>query len=240
MPISPLIEKLSRRDDLTGREKRTLGDILQPPVVVGSGRDIAAQHSSPTFSTLILDGFAARYVVLANGARQITELNIAGDFVDLHSLIMSPMDHGVVALTDCTVARCPHERLRRLTETEPHLTRLLWMDTLIDAAVHRQWIAALGRRTALARLAHLVCELYLRLATVHRASACRLELPLSQAVLADVLGLSEVHVNRSIGQLRSLGLVSWTGRLVEICDWEALAKQAEFDPTYLRLRKSPV
>lgn len=97
----------------------------------------------------------------------------------------------------CIVARSPHEGLRRLTETEPHLTRLLWMDTLIDAAVLRQWIAGLGRRTAVARLDHLLCELYLRLETVHRAGRWKMALPLRQAVLADVLGLSSVHVNRS-------------------------------------------
>ncbi|MGE6939721.1 Crp/Fnr family transcriptional regulator [Brevundimonas sp. NPDC028983] len=205
-----------------------------------AGRDIVSQHSSPGFSTLVLDGFAARYVMLTNGARQITELNVPGDFVDLHSLIMSPMDHGVVALTRCTVAQSPHDGLRRLTENEPHLTRLLWLDTLIDAAVHRQWIAGLGRRTAVARLAHLLCELYLRLEIVHRAGNGRMELPLSQAVLADVLGLSDVHVNRSIAQLRSAGLIRWAGRVVEIGDWDALVRQAEFDPAYLRLTRALV
>ncbi|HAL07576.1 MAG TPA: Crp/Fnr family transcriptional regulator, partial [Brevundimonas sp.] len=185
--ISPLIQKLLRRDELSVREKAVLGELLQPPIVIPAGSDIVRQHSSPQYSTLILDGFAARYVMLMNGSRQITELNVPGDFVDLHSLMMSPMDHGVVALTTCTVARSPHEGLRRLTETEPHLTRLLWMDTLIDAAVHRQWIAGLGRRTAVARLAHLLCELYLRLEIVHRAGRGRMELPLSQAVLADAL-----------------------------------------------------
>ena len=175
-----------------------------------------------------------------NGARQITELNVPGDFVDLHSLMMNPMDHGVVALTACTVARSPHEGLRRLTETEPHVTRLLWMDTLIDAAVHRQWIAGLGRRTAMGRLSHLVCELYVRLKTVHRAGGCRMELPLSQAVLADILGLSDVHVNRSIAQLRVANLVKWTGRVIEIRDWDGLVRQAEFDPTYLRLTRASV
>ncbi len=222
------------------REKAVLGELLQPPIVIPAGSDIVRQHSSPQYSTLILDGFAARYVMLMNGSRQITELNVPGDFVDLHSLMMNPMDHGVVALTTCTVARSPHEGLRRLTETEPHLTRLLWMDTLIDAAVHRQWIAGLGRRTAVARLAHLLCELYLRLEIVHRAGRGRMELPLSQAVLADVLGLSEVHVNRSIAQLRSAELVKWTGRAIEICDWDDLVRQAEFDPTYLRLTRAPV
>ena len=238
--ISPLIQKLSRRDELTAAETRVLEELLQPPIVIPAGTDIVSQHSTPGFSTLVLDGFAGRYVMLTNGSRQITQLNAPGDFVDLHSLMMSPMDHGVVALTRCTVARSPHEGLRRLTESEPHLTRLLWLDTLIDAAVHRQWIAGLGRRTAVARLAHLLCELYLRLEIVHRAGSCKMELPVSQAVLADILGLSEVHVNRSIAQLRTAELVKWKGRAIEICDWDGLVRQAEFDATYLRLTRAPV
>lgn len=236
----PLVEKLSRRNQLSDEEKAVLGGILAPPTMVKGGDDIVRQHASPQHSTLLLDGFAARYVVLMDGARQITELNVPGDFVDLHSLLMSPMDHGVAALTDCTVAYCPHEALREVTETQPHLTRLLWMDTLIDAAVHRQWLAGLGRRAATGRLAHLLCELYLRLEVVHRAGGGTMTLPLSQATLADVLGLSTVHVNRCVAQLREEGLINWSGRSVRFLDWDRLVHLAEFDPTYLRLSREPV
>lgn len=235
----PLVEKLSRRDSLSEDEKAVLAGILDPPTIVRAGDDIVSQYATPNHSTLLLDGFAARYVVLMDGARQITELNVPGDFVDLHSLLMSPMDHGVAALTECTVAYCPHEVLRRVTETHAHLTRLLWMDTLIDAAVHRQWLAGLGRRPALGRLAHLLCELYLRLAVVHRAGEHRMDLPLSQAVLADVLGLSAVHVNRSIAQLRTGGFIEWNGRSIRFLNWDRLVHLAEFDPTYLRLSRDP-
>lgn len=150
------------------------------------------------------------------------------------------MDHGVSALTDCIVAYCPHVALRQVTETHAHLTRLLWLDTLIDAAVHRQWLAGLGRRPAVSRLAHLLCELYLRLEVVHRAGARRMDLPLSQSVLADVLGLSAVHVNRCVSQLRNDGLLEWCGKSVRLLDWDGLVHLAEFDPTYLRLVQDPV
>ena len=153
---------------------------------------------------------------------------------------MKQMDHGVVALTDCVIAQAPHAALRRLTEEHPHLTRLLWLDTVIDAAIHRQWIACMGRRTALAHLAHLVCELYKRLEVVRLAADCTFELPLSQAVLADVLGLSTVHVNRLIAELRSGGVLTWAQGRVEILDWDKLAELAEFDPAFLRLRSEPV
>ncbi|MEN5168584.1 Crp/Fnr family transcriptional regulator [Brevundimonas pondensis] len=238
--ISPLIDKLSRRDFISDEEKAVLADVVAPPVTLKAGDNIVEQYDRPSRSTLLLEGFAARNVVLMNGARQITELNVPGDFVDLHSLLMSPMDHGVVCLTDCKVGYCPHEALRFISQTQPHLTRLLWLETLIDAAVHRQWLAGLGRRTAFGRLAHFLCEVYLRLASVERAQGHRMELPLSQAILADVLGLSAVHVNRSVAQLRADGLVEWSGRNIRILDWNRLVRVAEFDPTYLRLGRDPV
>ena len=238
--ISPLIDKLSRRDFISDEEKAVLADVVAPPVTLKAGDNIVEQYDRPSHSTLLLEGFAARYVVLMNGARQITELNVPGDFVDLHSLLMSPMDHGVVCLTDCKVGYCPHEALRFISQTQPHLTRLLWLETLIDAAVHRQWLAGLGRRTAFARFAHFLCEVYLRLASVERAEGHRMVLPLSQAILADVLGLSAVHVNRSVAQLRADGLVEWRGRNIRILDWDRLVRVAEFDPTYLRLGRDPV
>lgn len=238
--MSALIEKLERRDRLSDAEKAALSDLLEPPRIVKAQADIVSEDSRPHHSTLLIDGFAGRYVTLADGRRQITEISVPGDFVDLHSLLMKQMDHGVVALTDVTVCNAPHSRLRTITENHPHLTRVLWLDTIIDAAVHRQWIAAMGRRTGLAQLAHLLAELYLRLEVVGRARGHAFDLPLSQAVLGDALGLSAVHVSRLVGDLRESGLVQWTPPSVRILDWEGLVAAAEFDPTYLRLQRDPV
>jgi CRP-like cAMP-binding protein len=238
--MSLLTEKLERRDRLSEAEKAAIADLLEPPRIVRAGADIVSEHSRPHHSTLLSAGFAGRYITLADGRRQITEISVPGDFVDLHSLLMKQMDHGVVALTDVTVANVPHGRLRKVTEDYPHLTRVLWLDTIVDAAIHRQWIAAMGRRTGLAQLAHLLCELYLRLEVVGQARDHRFELPLSQPVLADSLGLSAVHISRLVGELRDKGLVQWTHPLVTITDWEGLVAAAEFDPTYLRLLRDPV
>jgi CRP-like cAMP-binding protein len=238
--MSLLTEKLERRDVLTENEKTTLADLLEPPRQVKAQADIVSEHSRPDHSTLLLSGFAGRYVTLADGRRQITEISVAGDFVDLHSLLMKQMDHGVVALTDVMVANAPHAGLRRITQDHPHLTRVLWLDTIVDAAIHRQWIAAMGRRTGLAQLAHLLAELYLRLEVVGLAREYAFELPLSQAVLGDALGLSAVHVSRLVGDLRESGLVQWTHPVVTILDWDGLVGVAEFDPTYLRLHSEPV
>ncbi|MBA4808686.1 Crp/Fnr family transcriptional regulator [Brevundimonas sp.] len=238
--ITNLVEKLARRDAVTAAEAEALQDMLGPSRDVRFGADIVSQHEHPLHSTLLISGFSARYSTLADGSRQITEINVPGDFIDLHSLLMKQMDHGVVALSDCVVASAPHAKLIRLTETQPHLMRLLWLDTIVDAAIHRQWLVAMGRRSGLGHLAHLVCELYLRLQAVGLADGMRFELPLTQAVLGDALGLSTVHVSRLVTELRGEGVVNWTGGQVEIVNWHRLAEIAEFDATYLRLQNEPV
>lgn len=111
---------------------------------------------------------------------------------------------------------------------------------MIDAAIHRQWLAVIGRRSGLGGLAHLLCELYLRLEVVGRVEDRSFRLPLTQSVLGDMLGLSTVHINRLVAELRAQGLVNWTSGQVEILDWPRLAAIAEFDPAYLRLQREPV
>ncbi|MCV0414338.1 MAG: Crp/Fnr family transcriptional regulator [Brevundimonas sp.] len=238
--VANLVEKLSLRDALSPEEVVALETVLGPSRTIPAGADIVREHSHPLQSTLLISGFSARYSTLKDGGRQITEINISGDFIDLHSLLMKQMDHGVLALTDCVIASAPHARLIELTERHPHLARLLWLDTIIDAAIHRQWLVAMGRRSGLSHLAHLVCELYLRLRAAGQAGDITFDLPLTQTVLGDALGLSTVHVSRLITELRGEGVVNWSGRRVEILDWHRLAEIAEFDATYLRLSNEPV
>jgi CRP-like cAMP-binding protein len=235
-----LIEKLTRRDVVSATEIAALAEVLDPPRKVDAHVDIVLEHAYTDHSILLLSGFTARYSTLSDGRRQITEINVAGDFVDLHSLLMKQMDHGVVTLTPCIIAHAPHSRLRKLTEDHGHLTRLLWLDTIIDAAIHRQWLVAMGRRSGLGHLAHLVCELFTRLSAVGLNEGQTFHMPLTQTVLSDALGLSTVHVNRLIAELRREGLVRWTNPEIEILDWPRLAQIAEFDPTYLRLHSQPV
>lgn len=237
---NPLVKKLERRDELSASETAALNHLLTPPRQIASGSDIVREDERPKHSTLLLEGFCARYTTVADGARQITQISVPGDFVDLHSFVMKQMDHGVVALTDCVIAAAPHAGLREVTESHPHLTRLFWLDTVVDGAIHRQWLAAMGRRTALANMAHLLCELYLRLQAVQAAEAMTFQLPLTQSVLADVLGLSAVHVNRVVAELRAMEVVAWSQAQVRILDWDRLASVGEFDATYLRLWREPV
>ena len=235
-----LIDKLSRRDLLNAEEVAALEQAVEPTQIVPAGQDLVRQHQRPTHSTLLLSGFCARYATLDDGGRQLTEINVMGDFVDLHSFLMQPMDHGVLTLTPCEISRVPHGALRHITERHPHLTRLMWLDTLIDAAIHRQWLVGMGRRSGLGRFAHLLCELHVRLEVVGQVEDHTFELPLTQPELGDAMGLSAVHVNRLLAELRRDRLVQWLGPQVRILDWERLVRIAEFDPSYLRLGPAPL
>lgn len=186
-------------------------------------------------STMLLDGLMCRYKDLESGQRQIAELHVAGDFADLHSFSLKRLDHNVMTLTPCRVAQVPHDRLTALSHSHPRLTRIYWFSTNLDAAIHREWVLSLGRRDALARLAHLFCELQSRLALVGLADTTGYRLKLTQTDLAECLGLTPVHINRSLRQLREAGLMTFRSSKVELHDLDGLKAQAEFDPAFLYL-----
>lgn len=188
-------------------------------------------------STILLDGIMCRYKDLKNGQRQIAEIHVPGDFSDLHSFSLKRLDHNIMTLTPCRVALVPHERLQRLTEEHPHLTRVYWFSTNLDAAIHREWELSLGRRDAVARLAHLFCELHARLKLVGMTDEKGYRLKLTQSDLAECLGLTPVHINRSLRSLREAGLVTFRSSRVEVHDLEGLQETAEFDPAFLYLNK---
>ena len=234
-----LARKLRSFDAVSDDEVRVLEQTLRGLRHFDAGQDLVSAEERPAHSTILLEGWAARARTLENGARQITAIHIPGDFVDLHSFLLHKMDHSVVALTPCRAALAPHDRLKRITETEPHLTRLLWLNTLVDAGIHRTWIVGMGRLSAAGHLAQLLCELYVRLKAVGLARDFEFELPLTQPAVADALGMSLVHVNRTLRELRAQKLVSWRGRSVRLLDWDRLAAEAQFDPTYLSLTPEP-
>ncbi|MXQ11903.1 Crp/Fnr family transcriptional regulator [Microvirga makkahensis] len=173
--------------------------------------------------------------IFSDGRRQITAIHVPGDFADLHSLLLRKMDGGVTALTSCRVASVAHKDLREVTRSFPFLTRALWLTTLIDGAVHRIWMTSLGRMDAREPLAHFLCELPDRLASIGMVKDDSFELPLTQADLSDAFGLSTVHVNRTLLELRSSGLISSSGKTLTIRDRQALQRIAQYNPDYLRI-----
>ena len=176
---------------------------------------------------------------LADGQRQIMEVHVPGDFLDLHSFLLKRLEHNVGSLTPVRIALVPHDALRQITEDHPHLARLLWFSTLLDAAIHRERILSVGRRSAVARIAHLICELKLRLEVIGLSDGSRFALPLTQTDLADASGLTAVHVNRMLKRLRDDDLLTFRGGEVTIHDWDRLQRVAEFSADYLYLERRP-
>jgi CRP-like cAMP-binding protein len=237
--VRSLLMKLRARDIVTEEEegvlRASISEIREHP----AGRPIVRVGTTLSASTLLVEGLVCRYKDLADGQRQIMELHVAGDFVDLHGFLLKRLDHNVGTLTAVRVASVPHDALRGITETHPHLGRMLWFSTLLDAAIHREKILSVGRRSAVARIAHIFCELFVRLRLVGLADDGGYRLPLTQADIADATGLTSVHVNRMLKKLRDEKLLTFRGGSVTMHNWEGLQRVAEFDPTYLHLERRP-
>ena len=233
------LAKIRARDELSQAEEDTIRSSVLEYRDYPADRTVIRSGVELDHSTLLLDGIMCRYKDLRSGERQITELHVAGDFADLHSFTLKRLDHEVMTLTACRVAIVPHENLRRITEEFPHLTRMYWFGTNLDAAIHREWEVSLGRRNARSRLAALLCELQVRLQIVGLADDSGYDLPLTQTDLAECLGLTNVHVNRTLRDLREEGLVEFHGGRVRIHDQQALRRTGEFDVGYLYLERRP-
>jgi CRP-like cAMP-binding protein len=232
---NPLIQKIERFGPLTEEEQSVLADAPSRVVHYEPRQDIVAQGSCPSESSLILKGYAHRYKHLDDGRRQITAFHVPGDFADLHSFLLKKMDDGVTAITPCKVALVPHKTLREITKNYPYLTRVFWMTTLIDGAVHREWMTGLGRMDARERIAHLLCEMHTRLKTIHFVKDRSFDLPMTQAELGDAFGLTTVHTNRVLQELRGEGLITLKGKTLTILDWDRLRQEAKFNPDYLHV-----
>ena len=231
--------KLRARDDVTEAEESLIRSFVSPPTKVAAKKTIIRAGDILSRSTLLLEGMMCRYKDLANGSRQITELHVAGDFVDLHSFTLKRLDHNIMAMTPCIIATVEHGDLKRMTEESPHLTRLYWFTTNLDAAVHREWELSLGRRTSISRTAHLFCELHVRLGIVGLADHNGFDLALTQVDLAECLGMTSVHMNRTLRDLRDQNIVEFRNRRVAIRDLTRMRRTAEFSTDYLYLDKEP-
>lgn len=229
------LAKLRARDVLPAEEEQAIRSLVASTTDYAADAIVVPAHVDQDHSRLLLSGIVCRYKDLRNGQRQITELHVPGDFVDLHSFTLKQLDHDVMTLTPARLANVPHDNLRRITERFPHITRMYWFSTNLDAVVHREWELSLGRRTARARLATLLSELHLRLRIVGLANANGYDLPLTQTDLAECTGLTNVHVNRTLRELREEGLVALQAGRVTIIDRLSLWRVGEFDPRYLYL-----
>jgi CRP-like cAMP-binding protein len=200
---------------------------------VAAHNPIVREGERPVQCCLLIDGFLCRSKTTDAGKRQILSIHITGEIPDLQSLHLHVMDHDLTTLSRCTVGLIPHDALRTLTRERPTVAEALWRETLIDAAVFREWIVNVGRRAAVVRLAHLLAEIGTRLQAMDLAPGDRFELPMTQLDIADALGLTPVHVNRVVQELRREGLLELRKHSVSLPDLPRLKQVGDFDDLYL-------
>lgn len=230
---------------LTESDRQVLDDFVQNPRTIPPRTDLIREGDKPKDVFLILEGFACRYKITADGKRQIMAYLVPGDICDLHVFVLKRMDHNIGTLSPCKVVNVPRERILAFLE-RPALSLAFSLAVLTDMAVLREWLVNLGQRPAEERVAHVLCELLLRLRVVGLADGEAFELPITQRDLADTMGLSAVHLNRVLQRLRKAKLISWKGDHLVVLDPDGLVAFSGFDPNYLHLsdqkngRKEPV
>jgi CRP-like cAMP-binding protein len=225
-----------RLNTVTGLDDEDVAAIRALPINVRhweAGRTVVADGSRPTECVLVIEGFCVRAKTTVTGQRQILSIHIPGEIPDLQSLHLHRMDHDLVAIAPSTLGFITHASLRALTRANPNIAEVLWRDTLIDAAIFREWIVNVGQRPAANRLAHTVVELRRRLAVTGRASGDTFEMPLTQEQISEALGITPVHANRIIRQLRDDGILDINRGRVTVLDEAKLADLAQFDDRYL-------
>ncbi|WP_236960890.1 Crp/Fnr family transcriptional regulator [Methylobacterium durans] len=227
--------KLERGADLSEADKRTLETLSARTREVEARQDLIQEGERPEVVHLVMSGLACRYKVLPDGKRQILAFLVPGDFCDLHVAILGFMDHSICTLTPCTTVAISSETIAELALNHPRITRALWWATLVDEGVLREWLTGMGQRSSEAQTAHLFCELLVRLQAVGLAASNSCYLPLTQNELADALGISPVHMNRTLQQLRTVGLIVLAKGMLTVPDVARLQAFAHFNPNYLHL-----
>lgn len=231
--LLPYLSKIESRRALSDRARKAFLALPLQQQSYEIYRDILKEGDRPTRCCLIVEGVVSRYKVLKNGSRQINSFHFAGDMVDLHAGLLTIADSSIRTHTPTTIITIDCESILDLAAKYPEWARAFWFDTLVDSSIFREWTLNIGRRTAAARVAHLLLEIAARLEQIGQSDGRTFFLPITQSDLADAVGLSAVHTNRSFQQLRQSGAIRTNGRNVVIEDYPAMAFEASFDPVYL-------
>ena len=232
---NPLIFKLDQAGVLDDADRAVLRELSSHTRRIERHDDLIREGERPENVNLVMEGFACRYKILKDGRRQIMAFLVPGDFCDLHVAILGTMDHAIGTPWGCTVVEIPRATVDDITANHPRITRALWWATLTDEGTLREWLVNMGQRDADRQMAHFLCELLVRLQAVERASDNSFAFPITQVDLADTLGITPVHVNRVLQELKKQGLVVWKHKRIHIPDVDGLKAFAEFDPNYLHL-----
>lgn len=235
-PLDLMVHKLSTRVKLSDEDRSAILALPYEMRTYQASTYVVREGEKPRASCeFIQDGFAFRQKLTANGARQIVSLHLRGDFIDLQHLFLNIADHNVQALTELKVIGVERDALQRIALERPAVGRAMWVDALVDSAIYREWVLNVGRRDARARIAHVLCEFTLRMKAAGFPTEQGLELPLTQEQLADVVGLTPVHVNRTLKSLEADGIVHRAKRYISFADWDAMSTVGDFSSLYLHL-----
>ncbi|HEX8528077.1 Crp/Fnr family transcriptional regulator [Allosphingosinicella sp.] len=232
-PFEAAIERLGRRNPLDAADREAIAALPYVRKRVAAGAHLVRDGDRTENCAMLITGFAHRYKITGEGARQIVSLHLPGEFVDLHNSLLETADHSAQTLTDAEIAFIPHHSIRSLALARPAVGQALWRETLIDASIFREWVMNVGRRDARARIAHILCEFSLRLQAAGLAENHCYELPMTQEQLADAVGLTSVHVNRVLRQLAEEGLIARQRRSIVIGDWKRMREAGDFSERYL-------
>lgn len=233
--LKPLVRRLSLQVHLDADDQAAVLALPHNVRHLEAGQYIVRESDAPTHCCLVLAGFAVRHKIVGDGGRQIVNVHLCGDMADLQNSLLAIADHNVQALSKMSAAFIPRESLLELAFGRPRVGKALWIETLIEGSISREWIANVGRRDAQTRLSHLLCEFAYRLDAVGMGAECRYELPMTQEQLADTVGLTPVHVNRTLKALEASGLIKRSKKSVTITDLKKLEHAGDFRSTYLHL-----
>ncbi|HJP67861.1 MAG TPA: Crp/Fnr family transcriptional regulator [Sphingomicrobium sp.] len=237
--LQRFLDRLDLRSALTNEERDAILGLRGEIERCRPHQDIVSPHEKVERACLVKSGLVGRYDQMLDGERQVTSIYISGDMCDLHSVVAPRASWSITALSPVTVIRVSHGELRSLCIRYPGLAIAFWRDGTADASIFAKWIGNLGRKSGKARIGHLFCEMGMRCEAAHLGTRTQYELPLTQKQVAETVGLTSVHVNRMLMDLRAEGLLLFLRGRVDIPDWEALASLAEFDPEYLMLEGPP-
>lgn len=234
--IDTLLLNLERFVRLSEDDRRSIAALRSAPLLTVPPRtDIIREGDQPDVVRLMVSGWASRYKDLPDGRRQIVGFFIPGDFCDLNVYILQTMDHSIGALTAVSYLAIQPDILEQLTHSRPRIAQALLWHELVSFSIMREWLLSLGQRSALERIGHLIVELYMRMRGIGQARDGTFDFPITQADLAEATGLTQVHVNRTLQELRREGLIELSRRKLRILDFDRLRQLAVFNPNYLHL-----
>jgi CRP-like cAMP-binding protein len=231
-----MVRKLEQWHPLNDKERAAVLELPHVTRELKADQYIVWDGDRPQKTCLLLAGFAYRHKLAGNGGRQIMSIHMKGDLIDLQNSLLGVADHNLQMMTDGAVALIPVQAIVDLGFEMPGVGMAMWYETLVEASIFREWILNVGRRDAFTAIAHLLCEFAMRADTAEISQPGRYELPFTQEQMADAVGLTSVHVNRTLKRLEKEGHIRRSRRFIEIDDWQNLAKVADFEPRYLHVR----